>query len=41
MQHQRIAKALIDQGADVIAQHTDSTAIVQMAEKAGDRKSVV
>ncbi len=29
------AKALIDQGADVIAQHTDSTAIVQMAEKAG------
>ena len=29
------AKALIDQGADVIAQHTDSTAIVQIAEKAG------
>ena len=29
------AKALIDQGADIIAQHTDSTAIVQIAEKAG------
>jgi simple sugar transport system substrate-binding protein len=27
------AKALIDQGADIIAQHTDSTAIVQIAEK--------
>jgi len=29
------AQALIDQGADVIAQHTDSTAAVQVAEKAG------
>ena len=29
------AKALIDQGADVIMQHTDSTAPVQTAEKAG------
>ena len=28
------AQALIDQGADVIAQHTDSTAAVQVAEKA-------
>ncbi len=29
------AQALIDQGADVIMQHTDSTAPVQTAEKAG------
>jgi len=29
------AKALIDQGADVITQHTDSTAAVQIAEKEG------
>ena len=29
------AQALIDQGADVIMQHTDSTAAVQVAEKAG------
>ena len=29
------AKALIDQGADVITQHTDSTAAVQVAEKEG------
>ena len=29
------AQALIDQGADVIMQHTDSTAPVQVAEKAG------
>ena len=29
------AQALIDQGADIIMQHTDSTAAVQVAEKAG------
>ena len=29
------AQALIDQGADIIMQHTDSTAPVQTAEKAG------
>ena len=29
------AQALIDQGADIIMQHTDSTAPVQVAEKAG------
>ena len=29
------AKALIDQGADVITQHTDSTAPLQVAEERG------
>ena len=29
------AKALIDQGADIITQHTDSTAPLQVAEEAG------